>query len=484
MDKYETDKGYNLNLPLWVHIRAAIRGKPGAVALLNSENGYFGIVAPMYRVTTDNYEVVTQRKLAYFARGRFFNATGRTHDAYVGMVGSRPVETELPTAIELMEWNVDGQGASMNDFALEAVSEVLTTARYGVLVEPPNTAGATLADVSLPKFIAYNAEQIIKHVVHENKLVQVDLLEVYTTNEDGEWKDKERVRRLELVDGVYQSRIKEGQNFGEPVVAVVNGSTLDYIPFQFIGSENNKPSYDRPVLFDLAHENLGHFQLSCDNLENLHYHGQGMTNIYSSMDSAAFYEMNPNGLDVGAKGVNMLEQGDRVELLQLAATGAIPEEMAKVERRMIMLGAQVVQDNQVNQTLGAKEIEANATTSQLKRIANNVSAGLTNCAEWAADMVGANPDEAKVTVNDQFITDNMTAQDVMAAFQAVQGSALPVSVLHDVAKKAGYTSKDSEELIEEISEEGMGGESEEMARLRMENDNLRAQLNGEDDGEN
>ena len=118
----------------------------------------------------------------------------------------------------------------------------------------------------------------------------------------------------------------------------------------------------------------------------------------------------------------------------------------------------------------------------MKRIANNVSAGLSNCAEWAAEMVGANPDEVKVTVNDQFITDNMTAQDVMAAFQAVQGSVLPVSVLHDVAKKAGYTSKDSEALIEEIAEEGMGGESEEMARLRMENDNLRAQLNGEDNG--
>jgi len=230
-------------------------------------------------------------------------------------------------------------------------------------------------------------------------------------------------------------------------------------------------------MFDLSHENLGHFQLSCDNLENLHYHGQGMTNVYSSMDIDQFNEMNPNGLDVGAKGVNMLEQGDRVEILQIAATGAISAEMDRVEKRMIMLGAQVTQDSATNQTLGAKEIESNASTSQLKRIANNISSGLTRCVQLAAEFMSVSG-EVKIKVNDQFVTDNMTAQDVQAVFQAVQGGDLPQSVLLNTARKANYTDKTNEELIEELNEQGPTGESEELARLRMENDNLREQLNG------
>jgi hypothetical protein len=86
--------------------------------------------------------------------------------------------------------------------------------------------------------------------------------------------------------------------------------------------------------------------------------------------------------------------------------------------------------------------------------------------------------EIKVKVNDQFVTDDMTAQDVAVVFQGVQGGEVPQSVLLNTIRKANYTDKTNEELIEELNEEGATGESEELARLRMENDNLREQLNG------
>ena len=93
------DKGYTDNLPLWAQVRAAIRGKQGAIKLLDGSDGYYGLVPPAYRVTNDNYDTVDKRRRSYFARGRFFNATGRTHDAYVGMIGAKPVEVEAPDAL-------------------------------------------------------------------------------------------------------------------------------------------------------------------------------------------------------------------------------------------------------------------------------------------------------------------------------------------------------------------------------------------------
>ena len=474
----EVDAGYTLNLPLWQQVRAAIRGKQGAIDLLGC-GGYYGIVAPQYRQTPENLDQCNKRRLAYFARGRFFNATGRTHDAFVGMIGSSNVDSEFPTQLEGMESNIDGENATVNDFALEASSEVLTTARYGILVDPPNLSGGTLADANIatPKLIGYKAEQIRRSVVDGGKLVMVELAETYIHKDGDKYETKEQVRRLELIDGMYSSIIKREGAVYAIDEATINGSRLDYIPFQFVGAENNKPTYDRPVMFDLAHENMGHFQLSCDNLENLHFHGQGMTNIFTD-DTDSVTDANPNGVDVGAKGTNIFKAQDRVEILQIAATGAIPTEMEKVEKRMIMLGAQVVQDTNTNQTLGAKEIEANASVSQLKRIANNVSAGMTQCSKWAAEMVGANPDEVSIKVNDRFITDSMAYQDVTAMFAMYQGGAATLEELNEVKRKAGYTQKTNEELADALDEEGPEGDSEEVARLKMELDNLKAQIAG------
>jgi hypothetical protein len=471
------DKGYTDNLPLWAQVRAAIRGKQGAIKLLDGTCGYYGLVSPAYRVTNDNYAVVDKRRKSYFARGRFFNATGRTHDAYVGMVGAKPVETEVPEGLTDFMESVDGENSTINDFALEIASELLVTGRYGVLVDPPSNEGKTRSQMQPAKLIGYNAEAMPHHVVSGGKLVLVDLLELYWEKEGEEYECKEQLRRLELIEGVYTSKIKRDGDWESTVQPTIDNKTLDYIPFQFFGSEQNKPIYDRPVMFDLAHENMGHFQLSCDNLENLHYHGQGMTNVFTDMAKVEFDDLNPDGLDVGAKGVNMLAAGDKIEILQIEATGAISTEMERVEKRMIMLGAQVTQDTATNQTLGAKEIESNASTSQLKRIAVNTSKGLQWCIEQAALFMSVTG-EIKVKVNDQFVTDNMTAQDVAVVFQGVQGGEVPQSVLLNTIRKANYTDKTNEELIEELNEEGATGESEELARLRMENDNLREQLNG------
>jgi hypothetical protein len=153
--------------------------------------------------------------------------------------------------------------------------------------------------------------------------------------------------------------------------------------------------------------------------------------------------------------------------------------MDRDEKRMIMLGAQVTQDSTTNQTLGAKEIDANASTSQLKRIANNVSAALTQCIKWAAEMVGANPDDVKIYVNDRFITDNMTAQDVQAMFAMYQGGAATLDELNEVKRKAGYTQKTNEELADALDDEAVvEGDTEEVAQLKLQIEQLQDQLNG------
>ena len=482
------DEGYTASLPLWMHVRAAIRGKQGAMELVRNDD-FYGVTPPNYRKTQDNFNEVSEREKKYFGRGRFSNFTGRTHDAYVGMIGSVPVEYKLPAKIDGMADNVDGGKATLNDFALEIASELLVTARYGALSNPAMQMGQTqsAAGDSLPTMIGYNAEQIIYHRVDDGLLQEVRLIESYWEEvDDYEYELKPQLRRLYLDEnGHYTSEVwRDGEIVTHTVDGkvyassqpVVNSKKLTYIPFQFYGSENNKPTYDRPVMFDLAHQNLGHFQLDCDNRDNLHYHGQGMTNIFTDSPED-ITENNPGGIDVGAKGKNIWAQGDRVEILQLKATGAIATEMERDEKRMIMLGAQVVQDSSSTQTLGAKRIESNASTSQLKRIALNTAAGLTQNLRWCAEFAGANPDEVMVKVNTKFVTDDLTAQDVQAVFAGVQGGLLPDDLFLEAVRKANYTDKTDEEIKELIDEQAQG-ESEAVAELRLMVEQLTEQLNG------
>ena len=130
---------------IWMHVRAAIKGKRGAIELIATDN-FYGLVAPAYRLTDSNYDEVTKRKEKYFGRGRFFGATGATHDKYLGMIGSVPTEAEVPALIEPMLNNVDGEHSTIHDFALNVASELLITARYGVLSNPATKQGKNLKD--------------------------------------------------------------------------------------------------------------------------------------------------------------------------------------------------------------------------------------------------------------------------------------------------------------------------------------------------
>lgn len=482
-----TSQGYDNMISIWQQIRVAIGGKQDIDRYILS--GCACIPSPMYRVygpvkdkytgdivSSGNQQQVTQRQASYWSRARYMNATRRTAESLDGMIWSKQPEVQIPEQLEYL---------NVREYAQKTTFETIAYGRCGILVDMPDNDGTvTLAErangLGNPSFIFYHPEQII-YTRHANGvLLEVRLLESTEVKKDElNYEQKEQVRRLYLDDdGYYTVEIWMDDKVISSVHPVINSAKMSYISFKLFGSDDNSADMSDAPMYDLASENLGHYRLSADNLDNLHYHGQGMTNVYTRMDTASFNEKNPNGLDVGANGRNLLEVEDRVEILQIEATGAIPTEMERVESRMIQLGAQLVQSSTGNQTLGAKRIESNASTSTLKRIAMNVSDGLEKCLTWAAEMVGASTDDVVYRLNTKFYTDDLTYQDIQIAFQMVQGGKLPDSVLYEVTRKAGYTDKDDEELMEEIFDGNIEGVSEREAELLAQIDSLQSQLNG------
>ena len=480
------DTNYQEQFNLWQEVRAAIAGKYKVLQIITCLPGpqykqypVFGTDAQIQQANACN-QANALRVTSYWSRGRFFNATGRTHESLGGMVWSKEPEVELAPKLDYLEKNADGAGSGLREVAQAVVDEVDSIGRYGILVDmPSNEQRLTQAQMQMPenapRFIQYKAEQVIYFRVAGNSqsVDEIRLTEVKSVKKnDWDWEDEIHIRRLIMIDGIYHNQLfndkKEKLSDVEPLA---NGKKLTEIPFQFFGADNNSPEYSKVPLYDLANANLGHFVLDCDNRDNLHFHGQGMTVVSTDMDGVEFAERNPNGLDVGAKGMNLLNQGDTVEILQLDATGAIPSEMLRDEQRMVMLGAQLVTNASSTQTLGAKEIEVTTSTSTLKRIAFNVTEGIEQCLEWAALFLGETT-ESTYKINTDFVTDDMSPEMITKQMEMVQGGVLPKSTLYETARKVGFTKKSDEELAAEAEKDSaeMVGMSQESAITQAANE--------------
>ena len=326
-----TDDKYTEQFDLWRQVRAAINGKYAVVNIVTC------LPSPQYKLyptwsgmTEAQKQQATQcnqanalRIASYWSRGRFFNATGRTSESLDGMIWSKNPEVELSPKLAYLEDSADGGGSGLREVVQKVTDDVVSIGRYGILVDmPSNESALTQAQMespeNAPRLICYKAEQIVyfRNAGNSKAIDEIRLLEtVDIQKSEFQWDTESRIRRLVIKDGVYHNELYDGNDdLISSVTPIANGTTLSEIPFQFFGADNNSPEYSQIPLYDLANVNLGHFVLDCDNRDNLHFHGQGMTNIFTDLTIDEFNEANPNGLDVGAKGRNLLGQNDKVEI--------------------------------------------------------------------------------------------------------------------------------------------------------------------------
>ncbi len=479
------DDLYNKQSQLWREVRASMAGKYAVIDIVTclpspqykNYATYSGMTQEQSAAAMKCNQVNSQRVAAYWARGRFFNATGRTAASLSGMIWSKSPDSKLSTAIDYLNDNADGSGSNLRVVVQKCTDDVTAVGRYGMLVDmPSNDRVLTMAEMEMPenspRIISYKAEQIVFVRVDglSNSIDEVRLVETRDVRKnDFDWETETLVRRLVMRDGVYYNELyTTARELISSTTPLADGKTLNFIPFQFFGSDSNGPEYSKVPLYDLANSNLGHFVLDCDNRDNLHYHGQGMTNVFSDSSEEEILESNPNGLDVGPKGRNFFGKDDRVEVLQIAATGAIPSEMMRDEQRMIMQGAQLVSDTPATQTLGAKEMEFGASTSTLKRISINITDGMKNVLGWVSLFL-SDTEESTYTLNTDFITDDMSPEMIAKHIEMVQGGILPKVTLYETARSVGFTKLDDDE-IKDLAEQDdlmLGGVDMERAQVQV-----------------
>lgn len=407
------------------------------------------------------------RYARYLLRATWMPVSGYTQQGLIGMVMRRAPEVELPPEIEYATENADGAGLSLDQMAKQALAEVIEVGRLGLLVDYPSAEpGLSAEQVAMmglsARMTIYRAESIdnwrLRNIGGVLRLVMVKLCELAEVEKDDYALEYEkRYRVLKLENGVYTQTVynEKEEQIGEVITPrQSNGAAWDHIPFHIIGATTNSPEVDQALISGIVDLNTAHYQMSADEMKNLHIHSGGTLVLKTEYTLEQWNQMNPNGVTVGAdQGLQVGAQGD-AKLLQLEAAQAVAAKLVHLEGQMIAVGAHLITDATSNETAEAARIDASGKASSLSTAVGNVSEGLEAALEDMARFMGGNPDTVKYQLNQQFYPDNLDANQIMAMIQLLDRQVIAVQDVRSKLRGGGLIAQNrtDEELDAEVGD--------------------------------
>jgi hypothetical protein len=445
-----THKEYDANRYKWKRCRDVIEGRDALIQQVKyGSKVHYGAQysGSLYNpdFTANDYlpRLINQTDpeyIAYQERAGFFNATGRTLDAFTGMIFAKDPTWKLPSAIDAFVDDITLSGTNLREFSEQVVEQQIAVGRVGIMVDYPSntptniTVAVAEASNVRPFLRWYSAETIINwrtnYINGAEVLTLVVLQETVEVAQDEFVTDEVvKYRVLDLTEQGYRVRvISEDNELLDEVFPLQKGKPMRYIPFTILGANSASTTVQKPPMIDLVDTNLAHYRNSADYEHGLHFTGlptpyvagvqlpEGQTLSIGSMTAWVFP-------DPSAKAEYLEFKGDGLKTLQQA--------LKDKEQRMAVLGARMLADDKrTAEAFGTLELRTAGERSVLASISRSASDAINRCLDWMAEWVGA-PAGAEFNLNTDFGAARMNPQMLSALMGAYQGDAMPLSVLFD-----------------------------------------------------
>lgn len=401
---------YRLAYDTWEKVRDAVAGEDAIKSkhqkYLPTLSGHTGVNDPKYKT--------------YLDYAHWYSATSRTLAGLRGLVFRKDPLKLIPDGLDEYYENITADGQSLIAFSKSVLVEVLQTNRCGIFVDLPNV------DVSVDRSIAeakrenirpyarmYPAESIINWRTAEVNNSSVTTLVVLTENieipgDDGFSTVSEIRYRVLYLDeeGVYNQAVYERQrpdvisavsqaDTGGAVAAgtggyirvtsitpMIDGKTLNYIPFYPITDKGITWELTHSTLLPLVNTNISHYRNSA-NRENALIWTGNPSPVFSGYQGG----VNDNKLRLGSTEAILLENGGTAQFLEFTGQGINPikEVMLEKEEEMAVLGARIIApEKRTAETAESAQIHRAGEQGVLADIANSVSSGLTKILQFIA----------------------------------------------------------------------------------------------------
>jgi hypothetical protein len=382
---------------------------------------------------------------AYLKRPNFFNATYRTIAGLVGLAFRKdPTIKAQDSILELLK-DITLSGVPINDFAKDILEEYIETGKVAVLVDYPqkSTDGMTAIQAYAlnlrPTMQKYEADSIINwryELVNNKYMLTLVVLaeEMEIRVNEFEYKCETVYRVLDLFNGEYRQRLfriddKKNDQLIAEFLPIMNGSTLDYVPFFIL-------DFDLPPLIDLVNVNLAHFRISADYEHACHF-----TGLPTPIVSGYIHEEGANPLYIGSSSAWVFPSPDaKAFYLEFTGQGisALVENLDRKEQHMAILGARMLSaDKKQAETAEAAQIHRAGEQSILASLVQDVSKVMTNALKTFSAWAGVVDDNISIEINQDFVAQSMTAQELTALVSAWQLGAMSQQALFDNMKRGG-----------------------------------------------
>lgn len=403
---------------------------------------------------------------AYVQRGAFFNAAQRTADSLVGLVMQKPPQIEVGAQLQALIGYFDGAGSEAEDFARDAVMDVLVTGGGCAVADRPETPEGVATrrqeqQMGLRPYAAWYAMESVLDwrygwVNGKRELVFLKLSETWDDPID-EWdvETKPQVRVFDIQDGGARCRVfrEGGQNgswevWKEYGLRKAGGQAFPYVPAVMFGPVRNEP--EKAPLLDLVEVNRSHWQNSVDLEHGLHF-----TGLPTAYIAGHDFE---EGEEVRLGSKTLFAFSDPNAKVDFASFGSeglagLENALERKEQHMASLGARMLSPDSAKVESGeALAIRRGGENSALGKLADSVSRSMELLIETMGEWEGIS-DAVSFRLNTDYLPDNMTAQELSAWIGALDRGAVSQQEFFDAMKSGGMIRDDKtyEEHEEEIA---------------------------------
>jgi hypothetical protein len=412
---------------------------------------------------------------AYKTRALFFQATGRTADAWLGMLSRRPPKVNAPS-LDAVLADIDLMGNPLGNYSETVLWHLITTARAGTLIDWSTANNRPyVAHYAAEDIVNWNTERIggqptlTMLMLHEtsdewNSLTGDEMPDPYETATYHQWREFNLIQAPDGEDGTPGQRFVEWKLWRQkhedkdkltrsatasrktpPTTSKqreqswveIDGGILTRrniplpsIPFVFHGLGDDRTTPTKPPLLDLSEINLAHYRLSADYQHGLHIAG------LPTPWAAGFTSEGDTKLSLGMTTAWVSDDTQaRCGFLEFTGSGlnAIKDALEGMQSQMASLGAKAIQgpgEGNNGEAFETVRLRASSESAALTSIAEAASRGLGEVVRWlawwqgTAESIKALEQSHTVSISKDLISHKITPQMLTALTQALQAGAL------------------------------------------------------------
>jgi hypothetical protein len=403
----------------------------------------------------------------YHNRAMYYGFSGQTVRAMAGLAFMKGVTVaDVSTGLEYINTDIDGDRLGISQSMKASFTSTYRDGRAGLLVDFPPTDGTMTRaqqEAAGAKSIIrrYDALQIANW--HTTKVGANDVLSLVSLfevcdelMEDGITIQRVGVeRRLILEDVVYRVEIYHDGAFVESYEPRINGQTLAYIPFFFIGAENNDSRFDDSPMYPICELNIGHYRNSADYEDSVF---MLRPQPWASGLTQTWYDENLQGFRFGSGSLFPLPEGGSFGIEQPSPNDQAYEAMQYKQKSMVALGAKHLTGELSYNTATEAMIGEAGSNSVVQTVMDNVEQAYNDALMVVAEFMGESIAPVVVINTDlsNVVSDANTAQLMVTAWM---GGLIGKEDARAYFRKTGLVDRTDEEIDEDIALNLIGGDN-------------------------